>query len=99
MLIPKQLTVGFTRYTVTQPERLAYVRRGFISYAKHTIEVAKRPAIDKLPPYTDTERHETFWHELTHAILYDMDSPLYNNETFVTQFSARLAKAIRTARF
>lgn len=98
MLIPKQITVGFTNYKVTQPETLPYARMGHVNYDTQTIKIALRPDTTKLPPYTEAERSETFWHELTHAILYDMDHPLYNNETFVTRFSGRLAKAIRTAR-
>lgn len=43
---------------------------------------------------------ETFWHELVHAILDDMNEDKLNrNEKFVTAFAKRLAKAIRTARF
>ncbi len=42
---------------------------------------------------------ETFWHELTHAILHDMKSPLRSDEKFVTAFSKRLSRAIDTAKF
>jgi hypothetical protein len=43
---------------------------------------------------------ETFWHELTHAILHSMgEHELNNRERFVEEFSLRLARAIRTARF
>jgi hypothetical protein len=43
---------------------------------------------------------ETFWHELTHAILESMDcTALNNDENFVEDFSSRLAKAIQSARF
>ena len=45
------------------------------------------------------EVNATFWHELVHAILHDMGSPLYHNEAFVAKFSRRLSQAIRTARF
>ena len=39
----------------------------------------------------------TFWHETTHAILYDMNHPLWNDEKFVTAFSKRLAQVVDTA--
>ena len=42
----------------------------------------------------------TFWHELTHAILDNMNrTELNNDENFVEEFSTRLAKAIQSARF
>jgi hypothetical protein len=40
---------------------------------------------------------ETFWHELTHAVLYEMDHPLYRSEVFVTRFAQLLNKAINSA--
>jgi len=43
--------------------------------------------------------YDTFWHELTHAILKDMGSKLEANEDFVCAFSSRLNKAILSARF
>jgi hypothetical protein len=47
-----------------------------------------------------TDVEDTFWHELTHAILADMGMHALNNdETFVTGFANRLTKAIQTARF
>jgi hypothetical protein len=45
----------------------------------------------------ERKRAETFWHEATHAILYDMDHPLARNETFVTDFSRRLNELVHTA--
>jgi predicted SprT family Zn-dependent metalloprotease len=43
---------------------------------------------------------ETFWHEVTHAILHDMGRDTLNkDEKFVTEFAHRLTKAINTARF
>jgi hypothetical protein len=49
--------------------------------------------------YDKEERSETFWHELTHAILHDMKSKLDYDEKFVTAFSQRLDQAINTAKF
>jgi hypothetical protein len=42
---------------------------------------------------------ETFWHELTHAILHEMDHPLFRSEVFVTQFAKLLSQSINSARF
>jgi len=47
---------------------------------------------------SSSKMQETFWHELTHAILYEMDHPLYRNEQFVTKFSTLLNRAINTAK-
>lgn len=47
---------------------------------------------------SDSEMSETFWHEVTHAILHDMGDPLWKNEKFVTQFSKRLNQVIHTAK-
>ena len=45
------------------------------------------------------QQAETFWHEITHAILYDMGDPRWSDEKFVTAFSKRLNQVIQTARF
>ena len=51
-------------------------------------------------PFRLSALEETFWHELTHAILHDMgEHQLNNRESFVEEFSRRLSAAIRTARF
>jgi len=50
-------------------------------------------------PRTDADIAETFWHELTHAILFDMGDPRWANEEFVNGFSKRLTQAIQTAEF
>ena len=36
------------------------------------------------------DKRYAFWHEVTHAILHDMNHPLYCNEKFVVRFSQRL---------
>ena len=47
--------------------------------------------------FTPSQRANTFWHELTHAILHDMDSELNYDEKFVSAFSDRLSQAVETA--
>lgn len=47
--------------------------------------------------YTPEQRSETFWHELTHAILHEMKHPQWNDEVFVTKFAKLLDEAVRTA--
>jgi hypothetical protein len=65
--------------------------RGAYDYEAGRIAVAKQAA---------TRQHNTLWHEITHAILYDMgESKLNRNEKFVSGFADRLEQAIRTAKF
>lgn len=95
MIIPKQLVVGSTTYKVKQPDTLKGYKAGYTSYRTQTISVAKNTKF--FGRFSPTDRAETFWHELTHAILHDMNQHLAYDEVFVTGFSERLAKAIRTA--
>ncbi|MEI7464718.1 MAG: hypothetical protein WCJ87_05195 [Burkholderiales bacterium] len=48
--------------------------------------------------FKPAEISDTFWHELTHAILHDMEHPLCRNERFVSGFSERLNRAVNSAR-
>lgn len=55
-----------------------------------TIDVLKRPG-------TITE--QTFLHELMHAVLYALNSPLYENEELVDQVGGMLHQAITSAKY
>jgi hypothetical protein len=97
MKIPKQVTIGKTKIKIDQPESLRVNKqacRGCFDRADNSIDVAKQDVRGN-----KDERSETFWHELTHAILHDMKNSLSYNEKFVTAFSQRLDQAIKTARF
>lgn len=97
MKIPKQVTVGDNPYTVTAVTAIPKCR-GQVNYEKREISLSKRN--EKLGyAYTKAEVANTFWHELTHAILDDMGNKLAYDEKFVTAFSDRLDQAIKTARF
>lgn len=97
MKIPKQVTVGDNPYTVTAIPAIPKCR-GQVNYKKREISLSKRN--EKLEyTYTKAEIANTFWHELTHAILDDMGNKLAYDEKFVTAFSDRLDKAIKTAKF
>ena len=48
--------------------------------------------------FKPAEVSDTFWHELTHAILHDMNHPLWKNERFVSGFAERLNRAVNSAR-
>lgn len=99
MDLPKKLKVGDRWYSVEIVETMQRkAQMGYVYYGTGEIQVAKKSNVTNTP-YTNDEIRDTFWHEVTHAILYDMGSNLYNNEKFVTRFANRLAKAINTARF
>lgn len=99
MKIPKTITIGDTEYSVQQ---IKHMRRkgtmGRVDYNKNTITVATHSNVRGVR-FKHEEQCDTFWHELTHAILKDMDSELEADEQFVTAFSERLNKAILSARF
>jgi hypothetical protein len=101
MKIPKQVTIGRTPHLVrTKNEVLVgkTICHGSFEEGTHTISIAQGNP-DRGYKYTADERSNTFWHELTHAILYDMGNDLTHNEKFVTAFADRLDQAIKTARF
>ena len=69
---------------------------GHVDYESRLIQIAKQTHNTPVGP---RERSDTFWHELTHAILHDMDSRLVNDEKFVYRFASRLNNAINSAKF
>lgn len=99
MDIPAQVTVGKHTYSVEQPRLMyRYGCKGACDYTNKTITIATHSS--RTGKRFDTEDVDaTFWHEVTHAILFDMKSPLYKNERFVESFSRRLTKAIHSAKF
>ena len=97
--IPRLLRIGRRKYSVEVVE--AMIEKNFmgkVNYDTKSIHIGKRSNLTG-KPYTKRQIDNTFWHEVTHAILYEMDHSLYANEKFVTEFSNRLADAINTARF
>ena len=89
--IPRRIRVGTRMYSVDIVQSMQRPRDlGRIWYEQGTVQIRKR---------SDDKMCDTFWHEMVHAILYDMDSRLYNDEHFVTEFAGRLAKAIKSAEF
>jgi rRNA maturation endonuclease Nob1 len=99
VIIPKKVKVGNTWYEVKEMPTTS--RRGIMGttdYNTKTIEVATHSNVRNVR-YKREDVYDTFWHELTHAILKDMGSNLEADEKFVTAFSERLTQAIISARF
>ena len=99
LTLPKKVKVGENWYRVDIADTMRdRMYMGEVHYAKRTITLARKSYHGV--PLKLSALHETFWHELTHAILESMDrTALNNDENFVEEFSARLAKAIASARF
>jgi CxxC motif-containing protein (DUF1111 family) len=47
--------------------------------------------------FSKDELADTFWHELTHAVLHDMGHDLCYDEKFVTAFANRLSLSVDSA--
>lgn len=97
--IPKSVMVGNNRYGIHQVKVMP--KKGIMGatwYDEKAIVIATHSNVRNVR-YKKEEVYDTFWHELTHAILKDMGSKLEGDEKFVTAFSQRLTKAITSARF
>lgn len=89
MEIPSKLKIGRKKYTVSQVSQVS---------KHHTGRVYPEAALIKIGG-DSPNKSLTFWHELTHAILYEMKDARWADEEFVTRFSTRLDQAVRTATF
>ena len=102
MKIPKEVVIGNTPHQIRTKKSIMYkkaVCHGFFNEDDCTITIAEGNPIRGYK-YDADEQANTFWHELTHAILYDMNELKLNaDEKFVTAFANRLDQAIKTARF
>lgn len=95
MTLPTKITVGNTTYAIRRGSKTGCL--GHVDYDEKIISVAMRDNFgNKLEP---EEVNDTFWHELTHAVLHDMRHPLRDDEKFVTKFANRLSCAIDSAKF
>jgi hypothetical protein len=97
VIIPTKMKVGNDWYKIVLKEKTPNGCYGRVGYALHTITIATHT--NSGTPIKDKDISDTLWHEMTHAILYDMGSPLHDNEEFVAEFSSRLNKAILSAQF
>lgn len=96
MMIPYSFKLGLKEYSIRSPLQMPPGCLGQVHYEIGVIRLAwaGRGGRER----THEQRCATFWHEVTHAILHDMENPLWKNEKFVTEFSKRLDQVIRTAR-
>lgn len=100
MQIPTKLKVGSNVYAVSlvrhAPKKATMAE---VNYKNKTIVIATNSnQTDRA--FKAEEIDDSFWHELTHAILHEMGRKrLCNNEAFVTEFANLLTKAINSAKF
>lgn len=95
--IPDAISVGGQKIDVCQVDRcddnclgLCHVSAGWIKIAD-LINISDKQSEDS--------KTNTFYHELTHAILKTMGSELNEDEKFVCCFSSFLTEAMKNARF
>ena len=100
LTVPRRIRIGKKQYSIDVVESM--LNNGDMArvfYDKRKIQLGQR-SNKTGRKFTDDEMQESFWHELVHAILYDMDEHKLNrNERFVTEFSKRISEAITSARF
>ena len=96
--IPKSFNVGGQPIEVNIVERGDDNCLGHSKIAKGIIEIAKK--YDRDENVSNGSQLNTFYHELTHAILSTMgESELNNNEKFVCCFSSFLTEALTSAKY
>ena len=99
MKIPTSVKVGNKKYVIHKVKQMQKKGiMGAVNYKAGAIFLATHSNIAN-QRFKREEVSDTFWHELTHAILKDMGSKLEADEKFVTAFSERLNNAILSARF
>lgn len=94
MKIPNKLKVGGQDLNVVFKNTINGDKMGECCLWSGNIKISE---IYKGEPQTDSSKFNTFYHELTHAILDTMgEYELSANERFVCSFSGFLSEAIRS---
>lgn len=95
MKIPKRFSVGGQDIEVKEVELCEGNSVGDILLAQGEIQIASK--VSRGVFQSQSSKVNTFWHELTHAILITMgENELNENEKFVCSFSGFLTEAIRS---
>lgn len=95
--LPKQMQIGRKKYRIEQVPKILNEETGkYTIMGRCNLELGR---IQVSTNYPAAEVRNTFWHEITHAILHDMGSDLCENERFVTAFANKLSDAIDSAKF
>jgi hypothetical protein len=98
VLIPKKFKISGKTFTVKVIDTMPRPRRmGEFNATLCAIDIGTKSNVTGRVFKTE-EVSDTFWHEVTHAILHDMGHPLWSNEKFVTRFANRLNEVVNTAK-
>lgn len=96
--IPKKFQVGGQDVVVNYVDFCENGDLGNIVLGQGEIQISEY--ISRGVPQSYTSKLNTFYHELTHAILKTMgEYELNNNEKFVCSFSSLLTEAIRSFKY
>lgn len=100
MPLPRRIRVGRKMYSIDVVETMLNAGEMARIYPlQKKMQIARRSNISGRQ-FSELQMQDSFWHEMVHAILVDMEEfTLNRNERFVTGFAKRLTKAIRSARF
>jgi hypothetical protein len=97
MKIPKQVKIGRNKWHIKRVHAMPRKQhRGEADFLRRVLTVATHSKATGAK-YPEAVASEVFWHELTHAILHDMNTSLTYNEKFVTASAKRLNQAVNTA--
>lgn len=96
IIIPKEIVVGGQKLKIELPEKLNNNRLGQCCVAAGYIRIAKKfNCSEGDVEQSDSSKVNTFYHEITHAILETMDrQDLDSNEEFVSTFASFLCGAM-----
>lgn len=98
MHIPKSFKLSNKPYNVRiVPTMPGHGHMGMVDYNVRSVTIATNSNVSGRS-FKSEEVDDTFWHEVTHAILRDMGHKLWSNERFVTRFANRLTEVINTAK-
>ena len=96
IFLPPTINVGGSELNIEFPETLNDCQLGQTSIAEGFIRIANKYYTDRgLLIQSDSSKENTFYHELTHAILGTMCNELNNDEEFVSTFSSFLCSAMQ----
>lgn len=98
MHIPKSFKLSNQPYKVRFTQAMpGQGHMGEVDYTLRQITIAHNSNLTGRA-FKSEEIDDTFWHEVTHAILRDMGHRLWSNERFVTRFARRLTEVVNTAK-
>lgn len=97
VFLPEKISIGGTDLKIEYPEKINNNLLGQVCVAEGVLRIAQKYncTVGDIEQ-SDSSKANTFYHELTHAILTTMgEHELNENEKFVCAFSSFLASAMQ----